>query len=420
MGALANNVMNSTNGKSTRREFMATTGGFALGDALSPGLMGAIQAHGTKSMKILILGGTGFIGPHIVNRAVANGHTVTLFNRGKSAPELFPDLAHLEGDRYTDLSSLANAVSDGRQWDAVIDPFAYVPRTVTDAMDVLKPAMGQYVVISTISVYAAMNQIGMEETAPVAHMDDAVAKAITDHTQARAHYGPMKARVERAAEERFPGRVSVIRPGLIVGPRDTTGRHTYWPVRASEGGPMLAPGTGDDLVQIVDARDLADFTIHCCEQKHMGIYNAVSPAGERTMRDVINSAVRVAAPKGKTAEGGDAAGLEKTEPVWVDADFLESQGIEAWQHMPAWIPASTEGYAGIGQMSTAKSIAAGLKTRSLDDTNRDTLEYVAAEQARVRAQKGDEAADKWATRVRGGITREREAEVLKAWDEREG
>lgn len=391
---------------STRREFIATTTGLAIGAALSPGLLGGRQPEG-KKMKILILGGTGFLGPHIVNRAVANGHEMTLFNRGKTAPELFPDLEHLQGDRYSDLGALENAVADGRTWDAVIDTFTYVPKTVTDAMDVLRPAMGQFVVISTISAYGSMGTPGQDETAPVATCSDAVAAGITTHREVGANYGAMKARVEAAAEARFPGEVNVIRPGLIVGPRDTTGRYTYWPVRASEGGKMLAPGTGNDFVQVVDVNDLADFTIHCCEKRHMGIYTAVSPSGERTMRDVIESCTRVTGP-------GSA------EPVWVDADFLQSQGIAAWQNMPAWIPASSDGYTGIGQLSTAKAIAAGLKTRPLDETNRNTLAYYTQRQAELRAEQGDEFADDWATKIRGGISREREAEVLKAWAKREG
>jgi len=399
---------NTTPG-STRREFMAKAGGLAVGAAISPSLLGA-HLKGSKNMKILILGGTGFIGPHIVNRALANGHEMTLFNRGRSGPDLFPDLEHLQGDRYSDLSALEKAVADGRRWDAVIDTFTYVPKTVTDAMDVLLPAMGQYVVISTISVYADMNTPGMDEDAPLAQIDDAVAEGITTHREVGANYGAMKARVERAAEARFPGHVNVIRPGLIVGPRDTTGRYTYWPVRATEGGGMLAPGTGDDPVQIVDVKDLADFTVHCCEQKHMGTYNAVSPSGERTMRDIVDSCLRVAGPTGS----------EATKPVWVDAGFLEANGVAAWQHMPAWIPASADDYAGIGQLSTARSIAAGLKTRPLDDTNRDTLAYYAERQAELRAEEGDEFADDWATRIRGGISREREAEVLAAWAKREG
>lgn len=389
----------------TRREFMATAGGIALGAALAPSALASLSRKDGKKMKILILGGTGFLGPHIVNRAVANGHEMTLFNRGRSGPDLFPDLEHIEGDRYTDLSGLEKAVADGRRWDAVIDTFTYVPKTVTDAMDILLPAMDQFIVISTVSVYASNAEPDMDETAAVATVTDETAAGITTHREVGMHYGAMKARVERAAMDRFPGKVNVIRPGLIVGPRDTTGRYTYWPVRGAEGGTMLAPGSGDDYVQIVDVRDLGDFTVHCAEQKHMGIYNAVSPARARTMKDIVDAAIRT----------GDAG----TKAEWVDTEFLTANGVQPWQHMPAWVPPTAPGYAGIGQLSTKKSIAAGLTTRPLEDTNRATLEYYRTRQAELRAERGDEEADRWATQVRGGIPREREAEVLEAWNNRE-
>ena len=164
-------------------------------------------------MRLLMLGGTGFVGPRVVRSALERGHEVTLFNRGESGPDLFPDLEHIAGDRYTDLSGLEEAVAAGRTWDAVIDTFTYVPKTVTDAMDVLLPAMGRFVVMSTVSVYASNDAAGMDEGGALATVGDDVAAGITTHAEARAHYGAMKARVERAAEERFPGRVAVIRPG---------------------------------------------------------------------------------------------------------------------------------------------------------------------------------------------------------------
>lgn len=386
----------------TRRDFMAAAGGIAAGAALAPmASAGHLLARG-KKMKILILGGTGFLGPQIVRRAVANGHEMTLFNRGRTGPDLFPDLEHIQGDRYTDLSGLEKAVAGGRSWDAVIDTFTYVPETVTDAMDVLLPAMGQFVVISTTSVYASNNEPGMDETGAVATVDDATAQGIKTHREVGVHYGAMKARVEIAAEERMPGKVCVIRPGLIVGERDTSGRYTYWPVRGSEGGSMIAPGTGEDFVQIVDVRDLGDFTVECIERRHMGIYNAVSPAGEHTMKDIVDAAV---------ASSPDA----ESEPVWIDAAFLSANGVQAWQHMPAWVPNTAPGYAGLGQLSTDKSIRAGLKTRTLADTNAAILKYYNERQAELREERGDEFGDQWAKQIRGGLAPEKEAEVLEAW-----
>ncbi|MEM9373838.1 MAG: NAD-dependent epimerase/dehydratase family protein [Planctomycetota bacterium] len=386
----------------TRRDFMATAGGIAAGAAFAPALSASELLGSAKRLRILILGGTGFLGPQIVRRAVANGHEITLFNRGQTGPELLPDLVHMKGDRYGDLTGLERAVEDGRTWDAVIDTFTYVPQTVTDAMDVLLPAMGQFVVISTTSVYAARSEAGMDESAPLAQVADGTAAGIKTHREVGAHYGAMKARVEKAAEGRMPGQVCVIRPGLIVGERDTTGRYSYWPIRGSEGGMMIGPGTGDDFVQFIDVRDLGDFTVHCIERGHMGVYNGISPPGERTMRDVVDAAI-ASSPRAET------------EAVWVDSEFLQTQGVAAWQHMPAWVPNSVPGYEGQGRLSTARSIAAGLKTRSLDDTNRAVLKYYRERQAELRAERGDEFGDQWRTQIRGGIPREKEADVLEQW-----
>lgn len=392
-----------------RRDFMVRAGGMAAGAALVPsalaGVMGRERQEGRK-LKILILGGTGQLGPFIVERAVANGHTMTLFNRGRSGPDLFPDLEHIEGDRYTDLSGLEKAVADGRTWDAVIDTFTYVPKTVTDAMDVLLPAMGQFVVISTTSVYASSNEADADEDAALAQVTDDVAAGIGTHREVGMHYGAMKARVEKAAQERFPGKVTVIRPGLIVGARDTTGRYSYWPIRGSEGGRMIGPGTGDDFIQIVDVRDLGDFVIRCVEQKHFDVFHAVNPGGTRTIRDVVESACRV----------GDAG----TRAVWVPAEFLAANGVQAWQHMPAWVPNDAPGYAGFGRMNTDRAVKAGLTTRDLDDVHRSTLAYFRGRAEELRGERGDEFVDGWKTQIRGGLAAEKEAEVLAAWEAREG
>lgn len=393
----------------TRREFLGQAGAIGVSAALAGGALGAgVLPRGRKRMKILMLGGTGFAGPQMVKRALANGHEVTLFNRGKTAPEMFPDLEHVQGDRYTDLSGLEKLVADGRRFDAVIDTFTYVPKTVTDAMDILLPAMGQYVVISTTSVYADRSTVGMDEEAPLATVSDEIASGITSHREVMAHYGAMKARVEKAAEERFPGRVCVIRPGLIVGERDTTGRFTYWSVRASEGGTMIAPGSGDDYVQFIDVRDLGDFTITCIERKHMGAYNGISPAGKWTIRDVVDSAIRVAHEQTSS----------QTTPEWVDEEFLGANGVQMWRDMPLWVPNSVEGYQGQGRLSTARSIKAGLKTRTLDESHSGCLRYFMERGAEVEAERGDEFAAQWRARIRGGLAAEKEREVLALWRER--
>jgi len=410
----------------TRRIFIGVASGVALGVLLAPSTFarGASQlpvgegsapkntpdakpANATprgKKLKILVLGGTGFLGPQIVNRAIENGHEVTLFNRGKTSPGLFPDVEHIEGDRYTDLSGLKTAVEAGRKWDAVIDTFTYVPKTVTDVMDILRPAMDQFVVISTISVYASSDEVDANEDAALATIPDEVAAGITTHQQVGAHYGAMKARVEKAAEAHSPGTVTVIRPGLIVGPRDTTGRYTYWPVRGSEGGRMIAPGTGDDFLQIVDVRDLGDFTVECVEKKHFGVFNAVNPPRTLTMRKVVDSVCR---------QGG-----AESKPVWIPAEFLAANGVQAWQHMPAWVANSTPGYAGFGNINTDRAVKAGLKTRDLDDTNKATLDYFMTRAKELAAERGEEFAQQWRKNTRGGLAPEKEVEVLKAWDER--
>lgn len=401
----------------TRRRFLVQAGSIAMGAALVPAALsrgafavtqgaGGADAPAPKKLKILVLGGTGFLGPQIVKYAQAQGHTVTLFNRGKTAPGLFPDVEHIEGDRYGDLANLKKAVADGRKWDAVVDTFTYVPKTVTDAMDVLMPAMGQFIVISTTSVYASNDEPNANEDAALATVSDEIAAAIDTHQKVMPHYGAMKARVEKAAEAKFPGKVTVIRPGLIVGPRDTSGRYSYWPIRGSEGGRMIAPGTGDDFVQIVDVRDLGEFTVRCAEAPHFGVFNAVNPAGTRTMRDVVNAAVK--------------SGAADAKPVWISEEFLDKNGVEPWGHMPAWIPKSAKGYAGIGQMNTDRAVKAGLKTRDLADVNKAILDYYATRGPEITKEKGEEVGAKWKTQIRGGLAPAKEAEVLAAWDAREG
>ncbi|MEQ9208017.1 MAG: NAD-dependent epimerase/dehydratase family protein [Phycisphaerales bacterium] len=397
----------------TRREFITDASALTIGAAFLPSTLAPSALAGgifkPKKLNILMLGGTGFAGPKMVQRALDHGHNVTLFNRGQTAPDMFPDIEHIQGDRYTDLSGLEKLVADGRKFDAVIDTFTYVPKTVTDTMDILLPIMGQYVVISTTSVYASRTNPGMDETGELATVSDEIAAGITNHREVGVHYGAMKARVEAAAEERFPGKVCVIRPGLIVGDRDTTGRFTYWSVRASEGGTMIGPGSGEDFIQVIDVRDLGDFTIHCIEQQHMGAYNGISPAGQWTSKDMVESATLVAKKHLDV----------KTKIEWIDEAFLSANGVNAWQHMPAWVPNSADGYQGQGQISTAKSIKAGLKTRPLEDTHWNALNYYKTRGPEILDQYGEEQHTQLLQRIRGGLDPAREQEVLKLWNERE-
>ncbi|UQA59424.1 SDR family oxidoreductase [Polyangium aurulentum] len=328
--------------------------------------------------RILILGGTGFLGPQLVEAARARGHTLTLFNRGKTRPELFPDIEKLQGDRDGDLKALA-----GRKWDAVVDTSGYVPRVVKMSAELLAPNVGHYVFVSSISVFADPVPIGADESAPVDTMAD------EKNENVKENYGALKALCEKAAEAAMPGRVTNVRPGLIVGPGDPTDRFTYWPVRVKKGGDVLAPGTGDDPVQFIDARDLAAWIILAIEQKHLGVYNATGPENKLVMREFLETCKRVS--------GSDA------RFVWVDYPFLVEQKVSPWTDMPVWAT-PTPDHAGFSQISSKKAIERGMRFRPLDETVKDTLAWYDTLPEERRSKK-----------MRAGLTPEREAEVLAAW-----
>jgi 2'-hydroxyisoflavone reductase len=331
----------------------------------------------TKAPKrILILGGTQFLGPEIVEIAGARGHKLTLFNRGKTNPQLFPNIEKLHGDRNTgDLAAL-----DGRTWDAVIDTSGYFPRAVNEAAAHLASA-SQYVFISTISVFEHPPKSGVDETGAVGKLDDPNVEKVDGKT-----YGPLKAACERAAEAKFPGRATIIRPGLIVGPGDPTDRFTYWPVRLDAGGDVLAPGQPSDPVQVIDVRDLAAFVVLTVERDTTGTFNAVRQS------EPIGTML------GEVAKGvGSSAKL-----TWVDAAFLESKKVAPWSDMPVWIPGDSED-AGMARVDVRKALAAGLTFRPLSTTARDTIAWWKEQPEERRAKK------------RGGLSREREREVLEAF-----
>lgn len=355
-------------------------------------------------MSILVLGGTGFLGPHFVAAARARGHRLTLFNRGRSNPgrfagDEFADIEQLRGDRKADLSALGG----DRRWDAVLDTSAYVPGDVTRSAGLLAPRVGQYLLVSTISVYARTDQPGQGEDAPLAVLDDPTVTEVTGET-----YGGLKALCERAAEARLPGRTTIVRPGLIVGPGDTTDRFTYWPARADRGGEILAPGSPDDPTQFIDVRDLADFLLLALEQRRVGIYNADAPAGALTMGQLLATCQAVARRMNTIqcvrAPCPQPPGHDSTV-TWVPADVLAELGVSPWQDMPAWIPAAGD-YAGFGRISSAKAHAAGLRTRPLEDTVADTLAF-------WRSLPDDRR-----SKPKAGLSPEREAEVLAAWHAR--
>jgi 2'-hydroxyisoflavone reductase len=376
----------------TRRNFLLTlAGGFAVGRTLlaqdkkqekgaDDDLASARAAKvpnvskSKKPMKVLLLGGTGFIGPHIVAHSIARGHTVTLFNRGKTHPELFPDLEKLRGDRNGQLDALK-----GRKWDAVVDTSGYVPRIVKMSADLLAPEVKQYVFISSISVYPDDVKAGANEETPVQELKEPGSEEV------RKHYGALKALCEKTVEQSLPGRATTIRPGLIVGPGDPTDRYTYWPVRIDKGGEALAPGTGDDPVQYVDVRDLSAFIVNVIENGSMGIYNATGPEKPLAMKTMLESSRKASA--------------HPATLVWVPEKFLEEHKVAAWEDMPVWAGAD----AGFSQIDCKKAIGKGLKFRSADETAKDTLAWWKTLSEERRAK------------LRAGLSPEREKEVLAAW-----
>jgi 2'-hydroxyisoflavone reductase len=333
-----------------------------------------------RPRRILILGGTGFLGPETVEVARARGHTVTLFNRGKTRPHLFPDVEKLQGDRDGQLDALR-----GRTWDAVIDSSGYVPRIVRTSAELLAPSVGRYLFVSSISVYRDDLPAGADETAPVAALEDPASEDV------RAHYGALKAACEAAAEAAMPGRTASVRPTLIVGPGDPTDRFTYWPVRLDRGGDVLAPGDGTDPVQVVDVRDLAAFLVGLVEAEETGLYNAAGPATPLTARGMLDA---VAAGTGARAN-----------VVWTDWPFLSAQEVQPWSELPAWVPRSESH---MSTVSNARAVAKGLRFRPLADTSRDTLAWWRTQPDERRAK------------LRAGIAPEKEAKVLAAWRARAG
>ena len=326
-------------------------------------------------MKILIIGGTKFLGRHLVDSALARGHVVTLFNRGKTNPGLFPSVETILGDREFDIAKLA-----GREWDAVVDVAGYVPRIVRLSATGLREAeaVGRYVYISSISAYAGLARAGVTESDPLATMEDESVEEITEST-----YGPLKVLCEKAAQEIYGERALVIRPGLIVGPHDPTDRFTYWPVRVARGGDVLAPDRPEALTQIIDVRDLSDFTIQLIEENTGGVFNATGPEhglGFGTMLDACQQ-----------VSGSDA------RLHWASPEFMERHKVEAWSDMPAYLP-ETGNDAGWARVDVSKAVRAGLAFRPLEETVRDTLAW-------ANTRPADHA---W----RAGLKPEREQELL--------
>ncbi len=359
----------------------------------------------SKPLQILFLGGTGMLGPRFIEIARARGHEVTLFNRGARS-EMNPDLELIEGNRIVGvepgLGPLQEAVRGGRRWDAVVDT-AIVHTWVEHSAALLKDAADQYQYISSLSAYASTSGKAQREGDPVATMPDDVADGIDRARYDMSRYGAVKARGEAAAERHFPGRATVLRPGLIVGPRDVTHRFTYWPNRVREGGAVLAPGAPDHPIRFIDARDVAAFMLRTLEDRSFGIYNTNGPVGEAmTIGRLLDTC--------KAVTGSDA------EFTWVDADFLSARGINGWVQMPVWLPPVGE-YSGFHSTSLEKSAAAGLATRPLEETSRDTLAWFDAWRGGDARARGEAYAPGGSV---PGITPEQETETLEAWREQRG
>jgi len=306
---------------------------------------------------------------------------VTLFNRGRTNPGLFPDVEKLEGDRNDDLHAL-----EGREWDVVIDNSASIPRWVRQSAQLLAGSVRQYLFVSSISVYADFASPGMDESAPVGTIDDPTVERITGAT-----YGPLKALCEQEAERAFPGRATVVRPGLIVGPGDRSDRFTYWPVRIDRGGEVLAPGDRSNPVQIIDARDLAGWMVRLLEDGQTGTYNATGPRAPMSMAEMLY--------------GIRAVTSTPVSFTWVDVEFLREQNLNPWSDLPSWMPASGE-TEGFSRVKCDRAFDHGLACRPLAVTARDTIDWFKREPADRQDQ------------LRAGMTREREAEVLAAWHAR--
>ncbi len=365
----------------TRRDFVTAT-------ALAVATLAASDAFATpaRKLRILILGGSGFIGPHQVRYALARGHKVTLFNRGREPDTWNGQVEELTGDRNSgDLKAL-----EGREWDVCIDNPTTLPFWVRDAGRVLAGKVGQYLFISTISVYAS-DATPADETASLTPYkgQDPMAETMATLSASKGElYGPLKAVSEAEAERQFGSATTIIRPGLIAGPGDESDRFTYWPVRLARGGEVLAPGDGTDPVQLIDARDLGEWTIRMVEARTFGVFNATGPARELTMAGML------------AGVGGAVGGEAKL--VWVPESFLDANNVSAWSDMPVWVPGHGD-TAGFSRTIIRRALGAGLSFRPLSLTATETLAWFRAQPEARQAK------------LRAGPASDREAQLLQTW-----
>lgn len=339
-------------------------------------------------MRLLVLGGTLFLGRHVAEAALERGHELTLFTRGRTNPDLYPEAEHLVGDRDGDLSAL-----EGREWDAVVDPSAYVPRVASASADLLSGSVGHYTFISSISAYRDFERTGIDEDYPVGELP-------ADHGEdVNAYYGQLKAACERAVTESFEGPVNVVRAGLIVGPYDWTNRFGWWIRRVAAGGEVLIPDAQPWDQQVIDGRDLARWVLDQAECGAGGTFNTTGPEDPLEMREVLETA--------RAVSGSDATF------VLVSEGFLLEQGVEPYEELPLWVAVSANpAYAGFDAVDVSRAVASGLRYRALRETVADTLAW-----ERERAGAPDK--DWGPSALASGLDPDRERELIAAWRERE-
>jgi 2'-hydroxyisoflavone reductase len=325
-------------------------------------------------MRLLVLGGTTFAGRHLVELALERGHDVTLFNRGQTGADLFPGVGRVRGERAGGLDGLR-----GMRFDLVVDTSGYLPADVERSAALLADAAGRYLFVSSRSVYADHSVPGANEDSPIGELPEGA----PDDKVTEESYGPLKARCEQAVRAAFGDRTVILRPGLIVGPHDPTGRFTYWPQRIAEGGDVLAPEPPEQPIQVVDARDLAAFALDLLERGAGGTFDVVSPAGMLTLAGVIDACRQASTAESRT--------------VWVAEDFLLERGVEPWSEIPLWTPG--DDFAGFQRSDVSRAVAAGLRIRPIAATVADTLRWAQEHDS----PRGD------------ALPREREAELLAEW-----
>jgi 2'-hydroxyisoflavone reductase len=326
-------------------------------------------------VRILVLGGTGFVGRAFVEEAVAAGHEVTLFNRGRTRPELFPQVARIRGDRSADLSALA-----GRTWDAVFDPSCYLPRVARMSAEAAASFAPHYTFISSLSVYADETAVGQDETGPLATIDDPTVEEVTGET-----YGALKVLSEREVQRVHGDRALILRPGFICGPYDNIDRMPYWLRRMERGGDVLAPERPDFPVQLIDARDIARFALAMAERRAGGVFNLCAPQEPYRFGDLLDVAARTVGGSGRF--------------IWVSLEFMLEHGLSEWEAVPWWVPPAELAFS---RFDASRALAAGLRIRPIEESFRDCWAW-----DRTRAGES--------LRSDRGLAPEREGELLEAW-----